>query len=733
MGARLATSSLALAVGLRRAWLAQTRRDAVCCWPRRSAPVLVARARRLDWRCWSTLEQPTLADVADVGLGLLVLGCLVWAAAASLAAPVAAGSTSTAEAELFRRVVDVTAFVVFAAGPHRRDRARRRRELGLPGHVSRLQRPGLLPFGRDPLADIQLYHRLLAYVALALVAWVAVEAFRTQRGVRRVGRASLVLLGGHGRSGRSRRGIRLQRQSAADAGAAHGWRRRRPGRPRWSWLVLSPHRAAASPRPAQRRGRDSPAATSPTDCREASVARRLRPADQAARHVAAAGDDRHGDGHRRARHADLGIFVCDAARRRADVRRRGRHQPLRRSRHRPAHGPHRLAADPVRRHLAAPRAVVRHRPGGAGERRLHRLRQRRSRACWPSLGLLGYVFIYTLWLKRSTPSNIVIGGAAGAIPPLVGWAAVTNEISSLTAWYLFAIIFFWTPPHFWALSLLIRKHYERAGVPMLPVVRGEDETRRQIVLYSVLLVVLTLVLSPFGMMGGIYFAAAARPRRAVHSRRRAPVAPGDARRPPGACTCTRSCICSRCSPRWRSIAWSRPREEVQTHPDGARRQSADLGRQKRHRHGQAQEGQGADLRQVVLPGDSRRRAAGQSRDGRTAGVPRAHGRRRGHLRAGRGPARAGLAPEGFAVMRRRAASSNAAAGPLGPLRPSHCWPWRVRLASHSARRWIWCPSTTQQALVDAGRGCDLAGIHMPSAEHRAVRAGVGLLHPPARA
>ncbi|MBV9896461.1 MAG: protoheme IX farnesyltransferase [Chloroflexi bacterium] len=124
------------------------------------------------------------------------------------------------------------------------------------------------------------------------------------------------------------------------------------------------------------------------------------------------------------------------------------------------------------------------------------------------VGLLGYVFIYTLWLKRSTPSNIVIGGAAGAIPPLVGWAAVTNEVGSLTAWYLFAIIFFWTPPHFWALSLLIRQHYERAGVPMLPVVRGDTETRRQIILYSLLLVVLTLVLSPFGMMGLYYFAAA---------------------------------------------------------------------------------------------------------------------------------------------------------------------------------------------------------------------------------
>ena len=197
---------------------------------------------------------------------------------------------------------------------------------------------------------------------------------------------------------------------------------------------------------------------------------------------------------------------------------------------------------------------------------LRRLRQRRWRACWPSLGLLGYVFIYTLWLKRSTPSNIVIGGAAGAIPPLVGWAAVTNEISSLTAWYLFAIIFFWTPPHFWALSLLIRKHYERAGVPMLPVVRGEDETRRQIVLYSVLLVVLTLVLSPFGMMGAIYFAAAVVLGALFIRGARAAVAPGARRRPPAACTCTRCCICSRCSPRWRSIAWSRRRRRRSTQP-----------------------------------------------------------------------------------------------------------------------------------------------------------------------
>ncbi|HXV04804.1 MAG TPA: heme o synthase [Solirubrobacterales bacterium] len=105
-------------------------------------------------------------------------------------------------------------------------------------------------------------------------------------------------------------------------------------------------------------------------------------------------------------------------------------------------------------------------------------------------GLLGYVFVYTLWLKRSTPQNIVIGGAAGAVPPLVAWAAVTGSVSGI-ALFLFAIVFFWTPPHFWALSLLMKDEYARAGVPMMPVVRGEAETRRQILLYTVLLYAVT--------------------------------------------------------------------------------------------------------------------------------------------------------------------------------------------------------------------------------------------------
>ena len=122
-------------------------------------------------------------------------------------------------------------------------------------------------------------------------------------------------------------------------------------------------------------------------------------------------------------------------------------------------------------------------------------------------GFLGYVFVYTMWLKRSTPQNIVIGGAAGAVPPLVGWAAVTGTLDP-TALYLFAIVFYWTPPHFWALSLLMKDEYARVGVPMMPVARGEVETRRQIVLYTVLLVVLTLLPCLFGMFGLVYGAAA---------------------------------------------------------------------------------------------------------------------------------------------------------------------------------------------------------------------------------
>jgi len=120
-------------------------------------------------------------------------------------------------------------------------------------------------------------------------------------------------------------------------------------------------------------------------------------------------------------------------------------------------------------------------------------------------GFLGYVFVYTVWLKRRTPQNIVIGGAAGAVPPLVAWAATTGSVSG-TAVILFFIVFFWTPPHFWALSLLMKGEYEKVGVPMLPVVRGEAETRRQIVLYTILLYAVTQLPFCAGGLGGVYLA-----------------------------------------------------------------------------------------------------------------------------------------------------------------------------------------------------------------------------------
>jgi protoheme IX farnesyltransferase len=122
-------------------------------------------------------------------------------------------------------------------------------------------------------------------------------------------------------------------------------------------------------------------------------------------------------------------------------------------------------------------------------------------------GFLGYTVVYTLWLKPRTPQNIVIGGAAGAVPPLVGWAAATGSLS-WEALYPFTIVFLWTPPHFWALALLIRDDYARAEIPMLPVARGEAVTRRQILVYTVALVAFTVLPYLTGLFGFAYLVAA---------------------------------------------------------------------------------------------------------------------------------------------------------------------------------------------------------------------------------
>jgi heme o synthase len=130
-------------------------------------------------------------------------------------------------------------------------------------------------------------------------------------------------------------------------------------------------------------------------------------------------------------------------------------------------------------------------------------------AAWLSLaGNVYYVLVYTMWLKRITPLNIVIGGAAGAVPPLVGWAAVTHAIGG-PALGLFALIFLWTPPHFWSLSLITELDYAKAKVPMLPNVYGEERTKREIIYYSLILLIASLALYPLHVMGALYFGAAA--------------------------------------------------------------------------------------------------------------------------------------------------------------------------------------------------------------------------------
>jgi len=122
-------------------------------------------------------------------------------------------------------------------------------------------------------------------------------------------------------------------------------------------------------------------------------------------------------------------------------------------------------------------------------------------------GIFYYVFFYSLWLKKATVQNIVIGGGAGAIPPMVGWAAATGELS-FAAWILFTIVFMWTPPHFWALAIVRMKDYEKAGVPMMPVVRGEKETRKQIMIYTIELIAVTLLLPVFKLAGTVYLVSA---------------------------------------------------------------------------------------------------------------------------------------------------------------------------------------------------------------------------------
>jgi heme o synthase len=431
----------------------------------------------------AALELPTLANMAEGCLGLVLLGLLVWSALVAWG-PTPAERSDRAVDAYFRRVAEVTMLVVFLAslsGVSVQAAGAAWACRGFP----MCNDLGVLPFGREPVMDIQLYHRLLSFLAIGLVLWLAIEARRTQPAAIRgasLGLAAVAL--GQGASGAIAvtSGVPMLSQLLHGVGALATWSAsvalvtlaHRP------LEVAMPRRSLVAAYIQLTKPRVMSLLLATTATAMVVAARGMPPLDLLIATLLGGALMSGGAGA-------INHYVD------RDI------DPLM----------GRTAWRPIPSGVIAPRNALWFGIVLAAVAALVFVVFVNAIAAGLSLlGLLGYVFIYTLWLKRSTPSNIVIGGAAGAIPPMVGWAAVTNEISSLTAWYLFAIIFFWTPPHFWALSLLIRKHYERAGVPMLPVVRGEDETRWQIVLYSLVLVALTLVLSPFGLMGLVYFGAA---------------------------------------------------------------------------------------------------------------------------------------------------------------------------------------------------------------------------------
>jgi protoheme IX farnesyltransferase len=435
----------------------------------RDAPGLLLLATLVPIACALRLVMPALLsarqlfvvrDWVDGALGLIVLGVLV---SLGLAAwPIASRAVATPADEFFQRVVEVTSVVIFAAS------------------VSGV---ALRAAGGPGVNAIEVYHRVMSYAATALVLWLAVEAWRTQS--RIVRRTSAVLAAvtlaqaGVGLTS----GLLGVSQAVHAIGSLAAWSAAvaLAGVSHRSWPTLAlPSSRLLSAYVQLTKPKVMSLLLATTACAMVIAARGMPP---------------------------VGLFIATLI---GGALMAGGAGAINHYVDRdidPLMG--RTAWRPIPSGVIAPRDALWFGIVLAILATLVLLAFVNPLATGLSLlGLLGYVFIYTLWLKRSTPSNIVIGGAAGAIPPMVGWAAVTNEIGTLTAWYLFAIIFFWTPPHFWALSLLIRQHYERAGVPMLPVVRGEAETRRQIALYSLQLVALTLLLSPFGLMGLPYFGAA---------------------------------------------------------------------------------------------------------------------------------------------------------------------------------------------------------------------------------
>ncbi len=470
------------------------------------------------------LELPAMAVLVHFGFALIILALLVSITVLAGPAPRVLAAEPADSGERFRWLAGLgcgLVFLLLLAGAYVQASGATWACVGFP----ECNGQGLLPFGRGRLMDIQLLHRLLAYTAVALVAGIVAEVRRSQPHVPALWRAALALgasIIAQGAIGAIlvSSGVPPVAQALHVAGASATWAamvvvaalayRTRP---------FNPNPAPAPPFGAGRLDRgDAPAAalahpgsgvSSPPRA-HVSMATRLaaylqltKPrvmslllATTAAAVVVASGGL-----------PDLGLLAWTLV---GGALMAGGAGAINHYVDRdidPLMG--RTARRPIPAGVIPPvHALWFGITLGVLAFLLFATFVNMLSALLAATGLLSYVFVYSLWLKRSTPANIVIGGAAGAIPPMVGWAAVTNEVSSLTAWYLFAIIFFWTPPHFWALALLIRKHYERANIPMLPVVRGDGETRKQIMLYSFVLVALTLVMAPFGLMGLAYFLAA---------------------------------------------------------------------------------------------------------------------------------------------------------------------------------------------------------------------------------
>jgi protoheme IX farnesyltransferase len=488
----LATAGLAL-------WRYRSRRDLLV--PAIAVPLLLAVQIPLGGVV-VLLELEPLVVLVHLGFAMLILGALVWLAVASLVdAPAGrAGEPRMGDAfERWTRFTLVAAFLLILTGAFMRASGASWVCLGFPDCNG-----ALAPVGRSTLVNIHLLHRFTAYAVAAIIgltAWQAWLVRRYQPAVVAIALATLVLVLLQGGIGAAMVGIRptwvLQALHVAGATAV------------WAAVVALACLAGRMPRllPVQpQQGRPRREATPVPQGRLAQVVRDYmsltKPAIIVLLLVTTVGAMLLAAGGLPPLKLLLFTLLggalssgganainCYIDRDIDKIMARTRHRPVPAGRIPPVHA------------LAFGVAL------GALSFVILAVFVNLLAAVLALSGLLFYVFVYTRWLKRSTPSNIVIGGAAGAVPPLVGWAAVTGEVS-LPAIFLFLVIFYWTPPHFWSLALLIKREYAQARVPMLPVVRGDEETRRQILLYTLLLLAITLALFAFRMMGPFYLLAA---------------------------------------------------------------------------------------------------------------------------------------------------------------------------------------------------------------------------------